>query len=222
MNSVIEVRNLSFTYGDRQILDKVSFDVKPDNFVAVIGENGSGKSTLFNLIVGQLKADEGEIKIFGEKLDKRYQYQKIAYISQNAINSYKNFPTTVEEVIKVHLSYLKKKGQLDKCLNLVGLSKHRGKMLRELSGGELQRVALSLAILKDTDLIMLDEPTSAIDKKFRKEFFDILKKFTEKGKTILMATHNMDDVAELVDDVMLVKGGKVKIFKSKDIEKEIS
>lgn len=208
-NKVIEVSNLYFKYHDNYVIDNLNCSIEEGKFVAIIGENGSGKSTLLNLILQNLKAEKGTIKLFGDDIEENNHYDDIAFISQNSVLNYKNFPTTIEEVIKIHLKYLKKdKKDLTKYLKLIGLESHAKKSLSELSGGQLQRVGLVLALIKDAKLILLDEPTTGIDKKFIHELFNLLKELSRKNRTIVMVTHELEEARMYVDNVLHMKHGR--------------
>lgn len=209
MNNIIELNNLSFRYQNEWLLKNCSWQVAKNKFVALIGENGIGKTTLLNLILGNLVAEEGNIKLFGDYNIKR-QHANIAYICQNAIEHYRHFPTSVFEVVKIHLAYLKSKETAESYLKLVELYDHRNKLLSELSGGQLQRVAIVLALIKNADLILLDEPTSGIDVHFTVEFYYLLKELINKGKTIVMITHQLSEVKPFVDEIYELKDKKLR------------
>lgn len=202
---VLEVKNLSFAYEDK-ILEEVSFSIEEGEFVAIIGKNGAGKSTLLNIILSNLKCD-GEIKLFGDDINKNNHYRDIAFISQNSVMNYKNFPTTVEEVVKNHVKYLKAKTDVATLLKEMGLFEHKNKSLSKLSGGQLQRVGLLLALIKNARLIILDEPTTGIDKKFSLELFETLRNL--KDRTVLMVTHELEDTKNFVDYFLQVQDKKV-------------
>ena len=208
MDKIIEISNLKFAYEDKVILDNFNCEVFQGDFAALIGENGAGKSTLLKLLLGQLQADAGEIKLFGDDIRKNNHFDDIAYISQNAVDSYKHFPTTIAEVLKIHLRYLKKRVNIDDYLMQVGLYEQRNLRLSKLSGGQLQRVGLLLALIKDSKLIILDEPTSNIDSKFTHEFFRSLGDLARDGKTILMVSHHLDDIHDFVDYLLKLEKGR--------------
>lgn len=191
----LEIKDLSFSY-EETVLENVNFSVEEGEFVAIIGKNGAGKSTLLNIILGNL-GTEGTVRIFGDDIKKDNHYRDIAFISQNSVMNYKNFPTTVEEVVRNHAKYLKSKTSPDTYLREMGLYEHKKKSLSKLSGGQLQRVGLLLALIKNAKLIILDEPTTGIDKKFSLELFEILRGF--KDKTVLMVTHELEDTKNFVD-----------------------
>lgn len=212
---ILKVENLSFAYDKDLILDGINFEIKEGDFVALVGANGAGKSTLLKLILGELKAKVGHIEIFSDDIRKDKHFRDLAYISQNAVTSYRNFPTTIEEAIKIHISYQKKKIDPKELMENLGLWDHRNKALSDLSGGQIQRFAISLALIKDASLILLDEPTTGIDEDFANEFFKSLIALKESGKTILIITHQLDMAAAFVDYAIRIKRGKEKII-SKD------
>ena len=207
---VIKVEGLKFAYDKDLILDDLNFEVNEGDFVALVGANGVGKSTLLKLILGELKAAQGQIRIFGDPIKKDNHYRDLAYISQNAVASYRNFPTSVEEAIKIHLAYLKKKIDPKELMEKLGLYEHRKKSLSELSGGQIQRFAISLALIKDASLILLDEPTTGIDEDFVKEFFEDLINLKKDNKTILIITHQLDMAGSFVDYALRIKKGKIE------------
>lgn len=207
MNNVLEIKNLDFKYDKNSdyILKNINFNILKNEFVAIIGENGAGKSTLLKLILRKLQPDKGSIFILGDDIKKNNHYKDISYISQNSVLSYKGFPTTVEEVINNHLKFLKINVNVDEYLSIVNLLKHKNKSLSSLSGGELQRVALLVALIKNSKIIILDEPTSNIDKNFSKELFTLLKNLTKKDKTIIMVTHDLHELHHYVDYAIKIK-----------------
>lgn len=210
MSNVLEINNLYFKYDANYIINNLSCTVREGEFVAIIGENGSGKSTLLNLILQNIKVEKGIIKLFGDNILETNHYEDLAYISQNSVLNYRNFPTTIEEVVKNHLKYFKKdKKELQNYLQLINLADHAKKSLSELSGGQLQRVGVLLALIKDAKLILLDEPTTGIDKKFVNELFELLQQLAHKmQKTVVIVTHELEEARRYVDRVLHIKNGQ--------------
>lgn len=220
MTSVIEAKSLEFAYdAEHSVLKGLNLTVQAGEFVTLIGPNGSGKSTLLNILLSELKEFQGKLTLFGDDIKQNAHYQEIAFISQNSFIAYKNFPTTVLEVLQIHLSYLKKKEDALACLDRVQLKEHANKRLSELSGGQLQRLALLLALIKDAKLIILDEPTAAIDRSFARDLMLLLRELATQGKTILLVTHNLSDVDSYADKVYELHDGQLHLKASKEAER---
>ena len=212
----IEINNLSFSYENENILENLSMQVEKGKFALIIGENGAGKTTLIRLILNQLKDYRGEIKILSDSIEKSNHYKDLAYISQTSVQSYKLFPTNVKEVIQNHIKFLNKSYDIDKLLKDFDLLDVKNHALCDLSGGQIQRLALILAFIKDAKLLILDEPTAAIDMKFSRDFYERLKNLTNNGKTILMISHDYKLASIFSDEVFHLSAKKIrKIDKNK-------
>lgn len=212
----IEIKNLSFSYENENILENLSMQVEKGKFALIIGENGAGKTTLIRLILNQLKDYRGEIKILSDSIEKSNHYKDLAYISQSSVQSYKLFPTNVKEVIQNHIKFLNKSYDIDKLLKDFDLLDVKNHALCDLSGGQIQRLALILAFIKDAKLLILDEPTAAIDMKFSRDFYERLKNLTNNGKTILMISHDYKLASIFSDEVFHLSDKKIrKIDKNK-------
>lgn len=206
--NVIEVKNLSFSYDKDYILKDLSMSVNEGSFTLLLGRNGAGKTTLIRLILDELKENQGEIRLFNDLIKDDNHYRDLAYISQSSVASYRNFPTTVRELLKNHLKFLKKKMDIKDILKEFDLENEISSALSELSGGQIQRLSLILAIIKDARLLILDEPTAAIDKAFAKEFYTYLKNMAQNGKTILMISHDYRLASKFSDKIYSIQDGK--------------
>lgn len=204
MSNALKMTHVDFSYDNHVIFKNVNLMIAQQKFVAIIGDNGVGKTTLLKVILGELTVQQGEVFIFDESIKGALSKRKVAYISQQSIESFKQFPTTVEEVIKIHLQFLKKSNDVTFYLKLVNLDVHKHKKLSQLSGGQLQRVAIVLALIQDAPLILLDEPTNNIDKLFSYELYELLYQLVQSGKTVIMVTHHLNDVIAYVDQVIEV------------------
>lgn len=209
MSSALEAVGLRFSYDDAPVLESASFSVAEGDFAAIVGDNGVGKSTLMNLVLGNLTPDAGEIRLFGDPRTRDDHYADIAYVSQDAVRGYRNFPTTIEELVSVHLAHLKGRMDVGSLLETVGLENHRGHALRQLSGGQLQRVGLLIALVKGARLVLLDEPTTGIDRKFSVELYRILRNLCDEGRTVVMITHHLPEAAPFIDRALLLSDGRL-------------
>ena len=218
MNKVLEINKVAFAYGDVPVLQSVDLALAAGQFVAVSGDNGAGKSTLMKLILGNLHPSQGQIRLFGDLSSVDNHFRDLAYLSQNAVSGYRNFPTTVAELVRVYLAQLKRKSDPTALLDTVGLSGVRTNRLRELSGGQLQRVGVLLALLKQARLILLDEPTGGIDQKFSLDLYHLLREQCDQGKTVLMVTHQLAEVAPFIDAAYRLSAGKMTSLELEKLE----
>ena len=203
-NKVLEVKDLSFSYPDKSILHRLSFDVDAGDFMCIVGTNGTGKSTLLKLILNQLSPLEGEIKLLGTNSEKYKDFASIAYVSQKATNINRDFPATVEEVVSLGL-YSKKglfkrntkedKKLIDSALERVGMLDYKHRQIGYLSGGQQQREFIAKALISDPRIIFLDEPTTGIDIRAVDSICCLLGDLNKNsGITIVMVTHDISSI----------------------------
>lgn len=201
--NVLEVKDLSFSYPDKSILHRLSFNVEKGDFLCVVGTNGTGKSTLLKLILNILQATEGEIRLLGKTSDKFRDYSKIAYVSQKATAFNRDFPATVEEIVTLGLysqkGFLKRynkadREKVDAALKRVGMYDYRKRKIGYLSGGQQQRVFIAKALVSSPEIIFLDEPTVGIDIKAVDSICCLLGELNKSGITIVMVTHDISSI----------------------------
>lgn len=199
--SVIQLEEVSFSYHYNKVIDDLSMQVLQRDFVGLIGANGSGKTTMLRMIVGLLKPDSGQIKLFGQPLAKFKDWERIGYVPQrNAFNPL--FPATVREVVRSGLYGRKKmhrrinkqdEQQCDEALHALGIEALQHKLIGRLSGGQQQRVFLARALINSPDLLILDEPTVGIDAETQDNFFHMLRHMHERhDMTFLMVSHDLE------------------------------
>ena len=196
MNDLI-IKDLKFSYGESVVFENLNLNYDKKDFLAIVGPNGGGKSTLLRLILGLLKPNFGEIKIFDENPNKNLK--KIGYVPQQIAVS-KSFPITVLEVVlsglidkKLFGFYTKndKKIALEK-LELVGMHKFANSKISELSGGQRQRVYIARALCGESKILLLDEPTASIDTVGQMQIFNLLKELNLAGIGIIMVSHDIN------------------------------
>lgn len=193
--NLIDIKNIKVTYNGHTAIKDISFSVKKGDYICLIGENGSGKSTLIKAIVGLNKKDSGEIKV-------NIEPDKISYLEQNNLSDI-NFPATAKEIIMTGVQKNKKKlfydkddfNKFDEVCELLNIKDITNKQISEMSGGQRQRVMLARALIREPELLILDEPCSGLDVNITKEFYALLDKLNkEKNLTIIMATHDLDEI----------------------------
>ncbi len=204
----VVVENLSVERGGVRVLDNVSFTVEHGVMVGVVGPNGAGKSTLFNVIVGLLPFNEGQILIHG--LPFLQVRGELAYVPQSERVNWR-FPLTAWDVVMLgrerKIGWLRRPSRQDKeivqsCLERVGLWERRSSMMTELSGGQRQRVFVARALAQEAHTLLLDEAFSGVDVGSQEGLVEILRALTNEGKTILMSTHDLTNMARRFDLVL--------------------
>lgn len=210
-NSVIEINNLTYKYGNQIILEDINLAIKSKDFLGLIGPNGSGKTTLLKVILGLIPLQHGEILLFDKPLNKFTDWDKIGYVSQKANSFNSGFPATLYEVVSMGLigkkglfKYLDKsdKEQVYKTIETVGLTEYAKKSIGKLSGGQQQRAFIARALVSEPKLLILDEPTVGIDLESTNQFYQLLENLNkEKGITIILVSHDIGVVTTKVSNI---------------------
>jgi len=206
---MISVRNLTKNFGRFTAVDDLSFDVVDGEAVALWGPNGAGKTTVIRCMLGLLRC-RGAITVAGQNVRRHGKAARraIGYVPQE-IAFYDEFGAA--EMLRF-FARLKRtpRRRVDEVLEEVGLTPHRRKRVRELSGGMKQRLALASALLADPPLLILDELTSNLDATAQAGFMTLLRNLKRQGKTILFTSHRFDEVEGLADRVLLLDAGRLK------------
>ncbi len=201
---ILSVREISFAYGKSVILEHVSFDLHKGDYVGIIGPNGGGKTTLLKIILGLLRPTHGTVHLLAQPIAKSLARGRVGYVPQYLANDIRALPATVAEVVASGSSLrgASSKAAVKKALKAAGVAGLSSRRIGELSGGERQRVLIARALAGDPLLLILDEPTSAIDASGQEEFYAFLRKLHKQGITIIMVSHDVDIVAHEVDTVI--------------------
>jgi Cu-processing system ATP-binding protein len=204
---MIEVKELYKTFGKVEVLKGLDLSIKKGGIFAVLGPNGSGKTTLIKCVLGMVIPNKCIIEINSESIIKKHQYRNnIDYLPQIA-----NFPSnlTVNELIEM-IKNLRSKSTYDtELIKIFRLENFLDKKLGNLSGGTRQKVNLVLAFMFDSELVILDEPTTGLDPISLIQLKEIINKEKEKGKTILITSHIMSFVEEVADEIVFLLDGKI-------------
>lgn len=207
---VIEIAHLFFSYEGVPVLEDVSLLVQKGEFVALLGPNGAGKTTLLKIILGLLPFERGVVRVFGKHPRDLGPFRhRIGYVPQFP-HLDPHFPITLREFVLTGRYGLigvgKRPGKTDweaaeKALQAVHLEDLGGKLFGELSGGQKQRALIARALSTDPEVLLCDEPTTAIDPKSSESFYELLLRLKEEGKTILVVSHDVGVVAQYADSI---------------------
>lgn len=211
---MLEVENVSFSFDDHKVVDRVSFSVKKGECFGLLGPNGAGKTTLTKLIVGLLQPKEGQVFINGTDAHKKPKKIKplLGVCFQESI-FYRTLTgkENLEFVAALYnVPHGKVKDAVSNSLNRVLLNeKDAAKHVEHYSGGMKRRLAVAAALLNDAPLLILDEPTTGLDPQARRALWDAIEGLKEEGRSILLTTHYMDEADFLSDTVAIIDDGKI-------------
>ncbi len=208
---MLEVNNLSKSFGDVLVLDNINFVIKKGDIVSIVGPSGSGKSTLLRCLNYLEKPSKGSVIFEGNKVNKIVG-KGIGMVFQQ-FNLFPNM-TVLDNIIlsPVKLKIMSYKDALKKAcelLEIIGLSDKKYNYPNELSGGQKQRVAIIRTLIMDPDIILFDEPTSALDPEMIGDVLDLIKKIADSGKTMLIVSHEMNFVKNVSNRVLFLDEGKI-------------
>ncbi|GGI38789.1 ABC transporter ATP-binding protein [Mammaliicoccus stepanovicii] len=207
---MINIQSMSKSYGHTQILDNVTTEFEPGCITGLIGPSGAGKTTLIKCILGMESIDNGTITIKDISIPNREILRSIGYMAQSDalfedLTTYENMKFFGKLYIGKDLNL---NHQIDKALNMVNLSDEANKKVKDFSGGMKRRLSLAISFIQDPEILILDEPTVGIDPKLRKSIWNDLFDVRDKGKTILVTTHVLDE-ADKCDKLLLMRDGKI-------------
>lgn len=206
----LSVENVSVELGEVLVLSDVTFHARSSALLGVVGPNGGGKSTLFNAIAGILPLKTGRVLIYGEPPGEARGM--IAYVPQREDVNWR-FPLTALDVVSLgrsrKIGWLRRAGKKDAAivqssLERVGMWPERLSMINELSGGQRQRVFVARALAQEAEILLLDEAFSGVDVASQEGLVTVLRTLRDEGRTILMATHDLTNMAERFDDVLAI------------------
>ena len=204
--SAVSLRGLHKAYGSTKAVDGIDLTIEPGEVVALLGPNGAGKSTTLDIVLGLGRADAGSVELFGQTPRKAIAAGQVGAMLQTG-GVIQN--TTVRELVAVMASLYPTPSDVDKILAVTGLTEVAGKQASKLSGGQTQRVRFAIAMVSDPALMILDEPTAALDVQARHGFWEVMRGFAAEGRTVVFATHYLEEADEFADRIVLMAGGKI-------------
>jgi energy-coupling factor transporter ATP-binding protein EcfA2 len=213
--AVVALRNVSYSYNGHPALRGVNLEVRPGEFVALMGRNGSGKSTLLKQIVGLLRPDGGQVIVAGQDTRRAALddiIRTVGYVPQHPGSLLFSETLAAEMAFTQHGHHLPpNSGRAQELLNRLGLGNMAGRNPRDLSGGEQQRAALAAILVADPLVILLDEPTRGLDYIQKRTLAALLSELKREGRAIVMATHDVELAAACADRVVLLAEGQVVV-----------
>lgn len=204
-DTIVEVKDVSFSYGDHEVLSRINLSIHRGDYLGLVGGNGSGKTTLLKIILGLLKPTSGRVTLFGTDAEAFHNWPRIGYVPQKVTAFDTGFPANAEEVVL--MGRYGRRGlfrrvteedrqQARKALEQVGMLQHRFRLIGDLSGGQQQRVFIARALAGEPEIIFLDEPTVGVEKKVKDEFYALLRKLNEELRlTVVLVTHDIESMA---------------------------
>ena len=212
-NLAIKINKLFKSYDDVKAVQGIDLEINKGEFYGLLGPNGAGKSTTINSITSLVKPSDGDIEIFGKNIENDFRFARSQVgIAQQEVSTDWFFP--LEQLLYFQAGFYgvsrsHAKERIEYLLEKLGLSKHRTKKMRELSGGMKRRLQIAKALVHDPEIIILDEPTAGVDVELRHDLWLYLQELHKDGKTILLTTHYIDEAELLCERVGIIDKGKL-------------
>jgi ABC-2 type transport system ATP-binding protein len=206
--TIIEVRNLVKHYGDIKAVDGISFSVKQGEVFGMLGPNGAGKSTTVEIIEGLRQKDSGTVSVLGMDVE------RVPKAIKERIGVQLQAPSllpllSVQEILQLFAGFYQHSLPVDEVINMLALQDSRRVWVKNLSGGQQQRLSVAMALINDPDIAFLDEPTTGLDPQARRGLWSVIENMRDKGKTIFLTTHYMEEAERLCGRVAIVDMGKI-------------
>ncbi len=205
MSYIFEIKNLCKHFGNIKAVNDISFTIEKGVCLGLLGPNGAGKSTTIELMEGIQKPTSGTILYQGEKLGDTFKNQAGIMFQHTALQDF----VTVKEILTMFSRTYQSARNISDLIEECQISDFLNKNLKQLSGGQRQRVLLALSLINDPKFIFLDEPTTGLDPQSRRNLWHLVSKEKQKGNTILLTTHYMEEAYELCDRVLIIDHGVI-------------
>ncbi|MDB5183474.1 MAG: Nodulation ATP-binding protein [Candidatus Saccharibacteria bacterium] len=208
MSEMIQVRNLKKRYGDKQAVDGVSFDVKKGEIFGILGPNGAGKTTTLEMMETLREIDSGTVIINGIDVAKNPHKIKFLIGVQPQTPAFQD-KTRVIEVVELFAAAYGEKVDAMQFLRDVDLEDKAKNYVEDLSGGQKQRLSITTALVHGPKVFFLDEPTTGLDPQARRNLWELIEKVRDRGISVIMTTHYMDEAEVLCDRIAVMDSGKI-------------
>lgn len=202
----VELRNVTKTYGSVRAVDGLSLSVEPGEVVAFLGPNGAGKTTTIDMMLGLATPTTGSVSVFGGTPADAIAQGRISAVMQTG-GLLRDL--TVRETVELTSALFARTRSVKEVLTRTGIADIGDRRVAKCSGGQQQRLRFALALLPDPDLLVLDEPTTGMDVEGRRDFWNAIRQDASTGRTVLFATHYLDEADAYADRIVLVRHGKI-------------
>jgi len=205
MKPVLEVRDLVKQYPAVRAVDGVSFSIAPGICFGLLGPNGAGKTTTVEIMEGVTEPTSGEVLYEGEPLGARFRAEAGIQFQKTALQDF----LTVRETLQLFRRLYPRGRDVDELITLCALEQVAARDNRKLSGGQLQRLLLAIALVNDPQVLFLDEPTTGLDPQARHNFWDLIRAIKAERRTVLLTTHYMEEAYFLCDEIAIMDRGRI-------------
>jgi ABC-2 type transport system ATP-binding protein len=205
-NTAVTLTGVTKRYGEVQAVAGVDLAIRPGEVVALLGPNGAGKSTTIEMLLGLVRPDQGNVRVYGDSPTSAIAAGRVGVMLQSGgiIEDAK-----VGELLDLVAGLHQKPLEVQEALQRAGIADLNGRKMKGLSGGQKQRVRFAMAIIPQPDLIVLDEPTTGMDVEARRDFWASMHAETARGRTVLFATHYLEEADSYADRVVLMRNGRI-------------
>jgi ABC-2 type transport system ATP-binding protein len=204
--AAVSADSLTKSFGSVRAVDGISLDVQPGEIVAFLGPNGAGKTTTIDMFLGLTKPDSGSVSIFGRSPRNAIAHGLVSAVMQTGGLLQ---DVTVRETVQLTATLFSDPRPVDEVLARAGILDIGDRLVKKASGGQQQRLRFAMALLSDPGLLILDEPTTGMDVEGRREFWSAIRQDAERGRTVIFATHYLDEADAYADRIVLVRHGRV-------------
>lgn len=202
----VDARDITKSFGRVRAVDGVSLQVAPGEIVAFLGPNGAGKTSTIDMLLGLSHPDSGDVQVFGESPRGAIAHGLVSAVLQTG-GLLKDI--TVRETLRLTASLFADTRPIDEVMQRAGIVEIADRMVGVCSGGQLQRLRFAMALLSDPGLLILDEPTTGMDVEGRRSFWHAIRADADRGRTVLFATHYLDEADEYADRIVLMARGRI-------------
>ena len=208
MQTIVDVKSATKSYGPTQVLHHCSFQINEGEIYGLLGINGAGKTTLRKMIIGLQQNDSGSIHVFGKEAGSHPEY--LSDVGSVIVNQTFYEHLNADELLSMHLCYMQKTANIAETLHLVGLENVDKKPISQYSLGMKQRLGLARAIIHKPKLLILDEPLNGLDPIAITELRELMRNLSNKGMSILLSSHIIEEIRHTADRIGILSGGYIK------------